>query len=147
MLSCSFQDHLFFSVKVKIRWHFYAVRLLFGCANSWCYIKRWHFTFQTTALCVSVRQLSGTRRTRNPVQTSCSSHAFTLRISNRNDTVLAETIYWIFTGRLRTCQDCSILARGGHAIKGDESRKCLLLIAPRNHYRWTSAAAETGHMP
>lgn len=80
--------------------------------------------------------------THSPVQTSCSCSVITLPISKKNDTTSTEPNYWIFIGCLRPCRDCSILAWGGRPIKEDESRKCLLLIAPRSHYRQTAAGRQ-----
>lgn len=79
-------------------------------------------------------------QTHSPVQTSRQRAVITLPISKKTDTTLTEPNYWIFVGRLRPRRDCSILAWGGHTIKGDESRKCLLLIAQRSHYRPAAAA-------
>ena len=79
-------------------------------------------------------------QTLSPVQTSRQRAVITLPISKKTDTTLTEPNYWIFIGCLRPRRDCSILAWGGHTIKGDESRKCLLLIAQRSHYRPAAAA-------
>lgn len=67
----------------------------------------------------------------------------------KNDKILTEPHYWIFIGRLRTCQDCSILAWGGHAIKGDESRKCPASDCPKKPLPFNSSRmvpVKTGHM-
>lgn len=67
-------------------------------------------------------------------------HSYTLQLLKQLFKTLtsAKTVLWIFIGCLRSCQDCSILARGGPAINGDESRKSLLLIGVRTHYRRTA---------
>lgn len=81
------------------------------------------------------------RRTHQIVQMSCYKNNYTLCL-RKNENTFTDANYWIFADCLGPCRDCSILARGGHAIKGDESRKCLLLIAPRSHYRPTAVGRQ-----
>lgn len=109
----------------------------------WMGASRWHAPSQTMVLQVS-ETLTPPPHPRWHTNTQPCPDIMLVQRNytphlQKNDTTLTEPNYWIFIGCLRPRRDCSILAWGGHTIKGDESRKCRLLIAPRSHYRPTAA--------